>query len=81
MAGLGRLFQELKGVRVPVEFSKAGSLGVTFSAGTASYPEDGRTAEALIRRADEALYWVKSRGRDGLASFRTIPREQPGLPA
>ncbi|MEK7657369.1 MAG: sensor domain-containing diguanylate cyclase [Elusimicrobiota bacterium] len=81
VAGLGRLFQELRGVRVPVEFSKAGSLGVTLSAGTASYPEDGRTAEALIRRADEALYWVKSHGRDGLASFGRTQREQPGLPA
>ena len=81
VAGLGRLFQELRSVRVPVEFSKAGSLGVTVSAGTASYPEDGRTAEALIRRADEALYWVKSHGRDGLASYRKTQKEQPGLPA
>ncbi len=40
------------------------TLRVTFSVGLASFPEHGATAEVLTRRADEALYRAKKRGRD-----------------
>jgi len=36
----------------------------TISIGVAAFPEDGRTADALLRRADEALYRAKKTGRD-----------------
>lgn len=36
----------------------------TISIGVAAFPEDGRTAELLLRRADEALYRAKKTGRD-----------------
>ncbi|MGH2740000.1 MAG: diguanylate cyclase [Actinomycetota bacterium] len=39
-------------------------LWLTVSAGVASYPEDGRTAEELIGAADVALYRAKEAGRD-----------------
>jgi diguanylate cyclase (GGDEF)-like protein len=36
----------------------------TISVGVAAFPEDGRTPELLLRRADEALYRAKKNGRD-----------------
>src|SRR6185436_7167834 len=37
-------------------------VGLTVSGGVASYPEDARTAEALIERAAQALYAAKASG-------------------
>ena len=37
---------------------------VTLSAGVASYPDKGATADALLRAADSALYRAKEEGRD-----------------
>jgi diguanylate cyclase (GGDEF)-like protein len=37
---------------------------VTASFGVATFPEDGRSAQALIARADSALYTAKTGGRD-----------------
>ena len=39
-------------------------IAVTVSMGIATYPEDGATAEELIRKADEAMYRAKAGGRD-----------------
>ncbi|HEY7957378.1 MAG TPA: GGDEF domain-containing protein [Polyangia bacterium] len=36
----------------------------TLSIGVSAFPEDGRTADLLLRRADEALYRAKKNGRD-----------------
>ena len=36
----------------------------TISIGVSAYPEDGATAELLLRHADEALYRAKNTGRD-----------------
>ncbi len=63
-----RLAQRIREIRIPVPFSKAKEISVTASIGVATYPEDGRTAEDLIAKADEALYWVKSRGKNAVAS-------------
>lgn len=40
--------------------------GLSFSAGISSFPEDGRTAEELIRVADETMYQVKINGKNGV---------------
>jgi len=40
------------------------SLKVTVSAGVATFPEDGRTAEDLFREADRALYAAKRAGKN-----------------
>jgi diguanylate cyclase (GGDEF)-like protein len=37
---------------------------MTLSAGVATFPEHGDSAEALIRSADEALYRAKGLGRN-----------------
>ena len=40
--------------------------------GIAVYPQDARTAVDLIKRADEAMYLVKKRGKRGFAFFDDI---------
>lgn len=77
---MARLLAEIRSVRVPVDFSKAKEIGVTASIGIAVYPHDARTLEALLQRADEALYWVKSHGRDGVASYTQL-RQEPARPS
>ncbi|MBI3996269.1 MAG: GGDEF domain-containing protein [Candidatus Omnitrophica bacterium] len=39
-------------------------LSQTISVGVAEFPQDGETVEALIERADQALYEAKRQGRD-----------------
>jgi diguanylate cyclase (GGDEF)-like protein len=42
-------------------------LEVSASIGIAGYPESGTTSEALLRRADEAMYKAKAAGKRGYA--------------
>ncbi len=39
----------------------------TFSAGVATFPEDGEETQELLRQADQALYYAKHNGRDQVA--------------
>jgi diguanylate cyclase (GGDEF)-like protein len=41
------------------------SVQVTASMGVSICPEDGTTYEELFKKADEALYEVKQKGKDG----------------
>jgi diguanylate cyclase (GGDEF)-like protein len=41
---------------------------ITGSFGVASFPEDGHSADELLRAADAAMYQVKNHSRDGLAA-------------
>ena len=76
-----RLLQTIQKLRVSVPFAKAGEVGVTVSMGVATYPADSKTIEGLIEKADEALYWVKSHGRNGVAAYQALAERsgQPGL--
>lgn len=47
------------------------SVPLTVSIGVASYPEDGATADELIRAADLAMYRAKEAGRDRVETAET----------
>ncbi len=51
------------------------------SAGISTYPFDGATPSALLRAADQALYWAKASGKDRVASFRDVVRGGPAVAA
>ena len=45
------------------------------SVGVACYPEDGITAEALLQKADQAMYHVKKSGGGGLCFGHQLGEE------
>jgi diguanylate cyclase (GGDEF)-like protein len=45
---------------------------ITMSIGVASFPENGKTVEALLRAADLALYQAKQQGRDRVVSALSV---------
>ena len=45
------------------------NLKINISVGVATYPENGTTAQALIKCADKALYAAKEKGRDNVKHF------------
>jgi len=50
------------------------ALFLSFSAGLAYYPEDGKTAEALLKTADERLYAAKKNGRSSVSGISVIEK-------
>ena len=52
-----------------------GPLQITASLGVASFPDDARAPEELLRRADDAMYRVKAERRDGVAA--ALPQPSP----
>jgi diguanylate cyclase (GGDEF)-like protein len=55
-------------LRVP---TPSGPVNVTFSAGVATFPVHGFTAEDLLRAADQALYRAKALGRNQIRIIHT----------
>jgi diguanylate cyclase (GGDEF)-like protein len=59
----------------------AETVHCSVSIGAASYPQDGRTLDALLARADRALYQAKEAGRNRVAQFRALAPETSAGPA
>ncbi|GAB3185761.1 putative bifunctional diguanylate cyclase/phosphodiesterase [Hydrogenophaga aquatica] len=57
-----------RALSIPVEMEPH-EITVTASLGVALYPDDGHTAEALLRHADTAMYSVKASGRNNWRFF------------
>ena len=57
---LGRLLAEFR----EKEFGETETFNVSFSAGMATFPEDGTTFKELLQTADQRLYLAKSNGRN-----------------
>ncbi len=53
----------------PVELTNKNSVQMTVSIGVATYPTHAASIEELIKRADDALYWVKSHGRNRIRQY------------
>ncbi|MBM3791950.1 MAG: diguanylate cyclase, partial [Acidobacteria bacterium] len=68
------LVQMARLLRVPVNGGDE-SFGLTLSVGTACRPENGKGWEDVLEKADEALYAVKQRGRDGAS----LPPEEGAI--
>ncbi len=50
-----------------------GTVFCNVSVGVACYPEDGRTAEELLTKADQAMYHIKKSGGGGLCFAGELP--------
>src|SRR5258706_8454856 len=53
----------------PVDLSNKNSVNLTVSIGVATYPTHAAKIDELIKRADEALYWIKSHGRNRIRLY------------
>jgi diguanylate cyclase (GGDEF)-like protein len=56
-------------------------IRTTASIGLVSYPDDGRTSTELVRRADEAMFEAKRRGRDQVVRFQRRPDDAGAAPS
>ncbi len=71
----------LEALRKPVE-CEGYSINITASIGVAIYPEDGQSAEALIKNANATMCRAKEQGRDNYQRFnRSTNSPDPGLSA
>lgn len=66
----------LQAFRQPVEIA-GHALEVGVSIGIALHPDDGDDAEALMKKADQAMYRAKARGRGTYHFHDAEPGEQP----
>ena len=62
-----RVLEELQR---PMQIDRV-SLKAAASMGISLYPHDGQESATLLRNADQAMYRVKSNGRNGCQFFRT----------
>jgi diguanylate cyclase (GGDEF)-like protein len=55
-------------------------VGVSLSGGIAAHPDDGEVPDALVARADQALYISKSRGKNCISLFHAERRSAVRYP-
>jgi diguanylate cyclase (GGDEF)-like protein len=79
-AVLRRVLVEFTRIRFRGDPDRGGAeFGVTFSAGVASFPDDGSSVDALLRAADSRLYEAKAAGRSRVISWRDMDRDETTL--
>ena len=61
---------------LPGDNEGGGKIGVTVSAGIASFPEDASNPQELIERADYSLYVAKEKGRNRTIPYRKAAKER-----
>jgi diguanylate cyclase (GGDEF)-like protein len=60
--------------RIENKFKKSSSI--TVSIGCATCPEEGKSANAVIKKADKALYYSKEKGKNQVTAYRDIKFEK-----
>ena len=58
-------------VAAPILF-EGNAIVISASVGIAVYPQDGAEAESLIRKSDEAMYYIKEHGRNGFRFYSEL---------
>jgi diguanylate cyclase (GGDEF)-like protein len=77
IAALNRVREDVESLAIE-HAGNAPSEIVTISAGVAALkPGDGKTADVLLRQADEALYQAKESGRNRVIVYRTDNQTNP----
>jgi diguanylate cyclase (GGDEF)-like protein len=61
--------QIIRNASQPIEINGR-KISLTLSVGVSIFPENGRTAEELLRNADAAMYAVKDSGRNSICVFK-----------
>lgn len=56
-------------------FFEGHPIAISASVGIAIYPKDDLEIDELIRKSDEAMYYIKEHGRNGYKFFCDIPQE------
>ncbi len=59
-----KAFRLIEECRKKIEHNKVENFNITVSIGIASYPNDGKTLNEIIEKADEAMYLSKENGRN-----------------
>lgn len=62
-------------LELPLRLADGGELQMTASVGITFFPEDGQTAEELVRRADAAMYTAKGMGRNRFHAYQAEKEE------
>lgn len=52
-----------------LKMNQDNTVHITVSIGLVCYPVDATIKSELVRKADQALYWVKHHGKDGVCAF------------
>ena len=67
-------YRRADALRKEVSVLRVGKLpAVTVSMGVASYPEDGKDVDGLLKKSDEAMYRAKQSGRNKVEVYREDP--------
>ena len=59
-------------VAAQVMHSEHGDFNVTLSMGVATFPDDGRSRQELVDKADQALYYCKEHGRNRVTRWASV---------
>ncbi|HBU69205.1 MAG TPA: hypothetical protein DEE98_02355 [Elusimicrobia bacterium] len=72
------LAESIRAAVAKAEFSRGSDIfKATISIGVSHFPDDGPSMEELLSAADQALYWVKANGRNGVKEYSKSLSEKP----